>query len=79
MEIVLVLLASLWIGALVVLLFVQADELRRARTELAVERERNRRDYVPLAPPAGTVIPDLTVDVLAARPLAYELVKGVQY
>lgn len=45
MEIVLVLLASLWIGALVVLLFVQADELRRVRTELAVERERNRRDY----------------------------------
>ena len=45
MEIVLVILASLWIGALIVLLFVQADELRRVRTELAVERERNRRDY----------------------------------
>lgn len=46
MEITLVILASLWIGALVVLLFVQADELRRVRTELAVERDRNnRRDY----------------------------------
>jgi len=46
MEIVLVLLASVWIGALIVLLFVQADELRRVRTELAVERDRNnRRDY----------------------------------
>jgi len=46
MEITLVILASLWIGALVVLLFVQADELRRVRTELAIERDRNnRRDY----------------------------------
>ena len=78
MESVLVLLASVWIGALVVLLFVQADELRRARTELAVERERNRRDYVPLAPPAGTGKTDMTVDVLAARALAYEIVKGVK-
>lgn len=63
MEITLVLLASLWIGALVVLLFVQADELRCVRTELAVERERNRRDYVPLAPPAGTGKSDMTADV----------------
>ena len=46
MDTVLVLLASGSIGALMVLLFVQADELRRVRTELAVERDRNnRRDY----------------------------------
>jgi len=52
METLLVLLASGSIGALMVLLFVQAAELRRVRALWAVDRamlravrERNRRDY----------------------------------
>jgi hypothetical protein len=48
---IVVLLASLWIGALIVALFVQADELRRCRRALVLCRRAlvacrdNHRDY----------------------------------
>ena len=48
---VVMLLGCLWIGALIVALFVQADELRRCRRDLAacrrdlVSYRDNHRDY----------------------------------
>ena len=46
MDTVLVLLVSLLIGLLVVLLFLQAAELREVRRLLRAERDRNRADYL---------------------------------